>query len=258
MPAWVGLLLTLFRGHRQAGYFLGLLVLFGILSVWWQGKFFRYHWIILLPVLAPLAGYAFDVAVERLRALARPERLIALAALTFGLLLSVTDPLLATYDGYNYLADRLMGDLRRSEVDSRYAPVLRLNHELAQYVQAHSEAGETLYVWGVWPQALILSERRSPTRFVTNNGLRATWAPEAWRRELIDDLTAAPPRFIAVAGRDSQAWLVGTDETSAEHFCRKFPELRQIVDEQYVPVLNNGLFVLYDRTATEATADPRC
>jgi hypothetical protein len=61
------------------------------------------------------------------------------------------------------------------------------------------------------------------------------------------DLMAAPPRFFAVARGDNQPWLVGSSETSDEHLRDSFPELRRFLEERYVPVLDLGLFILYER-----------
>ena len=46
-------------------------MLLALLTVWWQGKYFDYHWLIVVPFLAPLAGYAFDEAINLTRSLAR-------------------------------------------------------------------------------------------------------------------------------------------------------------------------------------------
>jgi hypothetical protein len=75
---------------------------------------------------------------------------------------------------------------------------------------------------------------------------------------LLDDLEAKQPRFVAIAAGDFQPWLTGTEESSDQFFCNRFPEFKSFVSESYQPVLNNGLFVLYDREAPEGTAFPRC
>ena len=71
-------------------------------------------------------------------------------------------------------------------------------------------------------------------------------------------MRASPPRFFAVADGDRQPWLTGTDRTSREDFCSRFPQLRAFIEADYLPVLNNGLFILYDREATQATAVGAC
>ena len=256
--AWVGLLLLLIRGPRPAGYFLGLLVALAIASVWWQGKFFQYHWIITLPFLAPLAGYLLHDTLDRLWGLPRTPLLAAGAAGLIGIALMATDPLIQTYDAYNYLYDRVSGDRSQDEIDAIYTGVLGLNHELVDFVLANSEPDDPFVIWGPWPQAIYWADRPTSTRFITNPQLRADWAPDKWRREYVEDLRAASPRFFAVGDGDRQPWLTGTDRTSREDFCDYFPELRTLIEADYLPVLNNGLFILYDREASEPTATSAC
>ena len=256
-PAWAGLMMLLVRGPRPAGYFLGLLAAFAIVSVWWQAKFFAYHWIITLPFLAALAGYLVHEGIEALRGLSRTALAVAVAAALFGVATMITGPLFQTYDAYVNLYDRVSGERSQAEIDG-YSNVLALNHELVDYVRAHSEPNEAFVIWGTWPTALLWADRPSSTNFITSPGLRADWAPDKWREEYIDDLRSSPPRFFAVADGDFQPWLTGHDRSSRQDFCDHFPELRAFVDADYLAVLNNGLFILYDREATVSTARGAC
>jgi 4-amino-4-deoxy-L-arabinose transferase-like glycosyltransferase len=256
--AWVGLLLLLIRGPRSAGYLLGLLAAVAIASVWWQGKFFQYHWIITFPVLAPLAGYFLHSILEGLRGLPRTPVLAVSAAVLIGFGVMATDPLLRTYDAYSLLYHRVAGDRSQDQTDALYNSVLGLNHELVDYVRENSDPDEPFVIWGTWPQALLLADRPSSTSFVTSPALRAKWTPDKWRREYIEDLQAVPPRFFAVVEGDWQPWLTGTDRSSREDFCDNYRELRTLIEADYLPVFNNGLFILYDREATEAEATGAC
>jgi 4-amino-4-deoxy-L-arabinose transferase-like glycosyltransferase len=258
IPAWAALLIGLTRGPRRAVLFLATLALLGFVSVWWQGKMFRYHWLIVLPLLAPLAGYAIDQALVQVDRLSRRERLAGYTALAIGFVVFAMGPLLYAYDGYGLLLDRITGDKTASEVEARYVVERPANHEVVDYIRAEGSADDSFFVWGFWTIPHFLEERPLPSRFVTNAGLRATWAPAKWRRELIEDLEAARPRFIIVAAGDRQPWLVGTSQTSDEFYCNDFPALRSFVEDSYEPVVNNGLFTLYDREASEASAPGRC
>jgi len=60
------LLFALFRPKQAGGVWLiALLASLGVAAIWWQGKMFDYHWLILIPLLAPLAGFALDEVSER-------------------------------------------------------------------------------------------------------------------------------------------------------------------------------------------------
>ncbi len=238
--------------YAKGAYFVASLAALGVLGIWWQGKVFRYHWLIMIPLVAPLAGYAVDRTLRLFSPLGGRAAWAASVVLVGGLLLLATEPLLDTYDNYRTLVSFADGSLTRREVEARYEPLLSLNHDLVDYVRANGDADDRLFIWGLWPVTYFWLDRPLVDRFVGNHGLRATWAPESWRRELIDDLTAAPPRFFAVARGDNQPWLVGTSETSDKHLRDSFPELRRFLEGQYLLVLDLELFILYERTTLRA------
>jgi hypothetical protein len=181
--------------------------------------------------------------------LARRRARGAWALFAFGLLVLAFQPLLHTYDNYRTLASFANGSLSRREVEARYLPLLSTSHELVDYVRMNGDEDDRLFIWGFWPVAYWWLDRPPVDRFVANHGLRATWAPESWRDELMNDLRSAPPRFLAVARGDNQPWLVGTAETSDEHLRDRFPELRRFIEERYVLVRDMDLFVLYERVS---------
>jgi 4-amino-4-deoxy-L-arabinose transferase-like glycosyltransferase len=258
VPALAALLFGL-RERERAGavYLLAAVAGLGLLTIWWQGKMFRYHWLVMFPLLAPLAGYALDRTLRLFAPLGR--RVLWAAALVSlgGLALLAFEPLLETYDNYRSFVSFADGSLSRRQVEARYQPLLARNHQLVDYVREHGDPDDRLYVWGFWPVAHFWAERPLVSRFVINSGLRATWAPESWREELMEDLMSHPPRFFAVARGDNQPWLVGTGETSDAHLRDRFPELRRFLDERYVLVLDIDLFALYDLTAEQAADDTR-
>ena len=252
VPAATALLFALRQPrHATGAYFMASLAILGVLGIWWQGKMFRYHWLIIFPLLAPLAGYAVDRTLDLFSPLAwrASGGWAARALLLSGLLVLAFQPLSDTYDGYRTLVSRADGSLSRREAETRYEPLLSANHELVDFVRLNGDADDSLFIWGFWPIAHFWADRPLVSRFVVNSGLRATWAPESWRQELMEDLRSAPPRFVAVARGDDQPWLAGTSQTSDEHLRDSFVELRGFLEEQYLLVRDLGLFVLYERTA---------
>lgn len=253
VPAAVALFLALRHPRRaKAVYFVASLAILGVVQIWWQGKMFRYHWLAMFPLLALLAGYAVDRVGELSSSMGRREAWAAWVLLAGGLAVLASQPLAGTYDGYRTLVRYADGSLSRREVEMQHHPFLLGNHQLIDYVRANGDDDDQLFVWGFWPIAYFWAERPLVTRFVANNGLRATWTPESWRSEVMDDLRSASPRFLAVAVGDSQPWLVGTTETSDEHLRDSFPELRGFVEDNYVPVQNLDLFILYERMSPTA------
>lgn len=249
VPAGGAVLFAFFRPSEARGVALLVAVtLLGVAGIWWQGKMFSYHWLVLLPLLALLAGYALDQLVGQFRTLPRPRALGAWVVLAIGLIVLAYPTLRDTYTDYRILFRYVDGSMSRREVEAQYHPLYRQNHQLVDYIRAHSDEDDRVFVWGLWPQVYFWLDRPLLDRFLVNSGLRATWAPDSWRRELIEDLTVSPPRFFAVAYGDNQPWLVGNSQTSDQHLDESFPELRAFLLASYVPVLDLGLFVLYERS----------
>ena len=160
-----------------------------------------------------------------------------------------------TYDDYAILVHRVTGSMSGREVETHYNPLYAQNRQVVDYVRANGEPDDRIFVWGLWPQIYFWLDRPPVDRFIVDSGLRATWAPDSWRRELMDDFMSAPPRYFAVACCDVQPWLVGTTQTSDEHLRDSFPELKLFLENNYKPVFTLDLFLLYERVSASAGDD---
>jgi 4-amino-4-deoxy-L-arabinose transferase-like glycosyltransferase len=258
IPAWLALVLGLGRRSRPAIWLLSLLTGLAVVGVWWQGKLFHYHWLPLLPLMAPLAGYACDTLLDLVQPLGRRIQYQAAALLLAAFAVLGFGELLHRYDGADIFYDRVAGNITAAQAEDRFGTHNALVREMVDQIRVKSRPGDTYLVWGLWTLPYLDLNRPFPTRFIANHGLRALWAPEKWRAEFIDDMYRTRPRFIAVAAGDNMPWLTGADEASDQYICFIFPEFRQFIEDVYRAVLNNGLFVLYDREASEHTALPRC
>ncbi|MFB3923296.1 MAG: ArnT family glycosyltransferase [Terriglobia bacterium] len=114
------------------------------------------------------------------------------------------------------------------------------------YLRANSAPSDKVFVWGSEPLIYFITERRFPTRFVTNLALISPWAPSAWRSELVDDLKEAPPRFFIVARDDMVSSITYTYWDSERHL-QAFPELAIFIDDYYEPAEVLPYFTIYRR-----------
>ncbi len=248
VPAGGALLFAFFRPRHARGVaLLALLALLGVAGVWWQGKMFSYHWVVLLPLLAPLAGYSLDQLGALFAQLPRARALGAWAVLAIGLAALAYPTLRDEYDDYRVLFRYADGSMSRREVEAHYYPLYTPNHDLVDYVRANSGSNDRIYIFGLWPQVEFWLGRPPFDRFTVNSGLRATWAPQKYRDELMRDLRAHPPRYFAIGLGDNQPWLVGTTQTSDEFVRDDFPELRSFLAANYDLVRNLGIMVLFER-----------
>jgi len=255
VPAVGAALFAFFRPKHAGGVaLLALVALLGVATIWWQGKMFSYHWVILLPLLALLAGYALDQLGGLFARLPRPRALGASVVLAAALIVLAYPTFRDTYDDYRVLIRYAGGSMSGRDVETHYYPLYAPNRQVVDYVRAHGDSDDKIFVWGAWPQIYFWLDRPLVDRFLVNSGLRATWAPASWRRELMNDLESDPPRYFAVACCDVQPWLVGTAQTSDEHLRDSFADLRLFLEGNYKLVLTLDIFSLYERVPVAAEA----
>jgi len=129
-----------------------------------------------------------------------------------------------------------------------------------RYLKENSAPRDGVFVWGTQPLIYFLSQRRPPTRFLSNLGLISAWAPASWQVELVRDLQASPPRFVVVVRGDAIPSVSGTNMDS-EKYLSVFPKLAAFIADSYQPVTTIGNFVVYShreisRTQTPASSNP--
>ncbi len=124
------------------------------------------------------------------------------------------------------------------------------------YLRVNSSPSDKVFVWGSEPLIYFLTERRFPTRFVTNLALISPWAPSAWRSELVHELVRTPPRYFIVARDDMVSSITYTCWDSERHL-GAFPELAIFINDYYEPAEVLPFFTIYRRRSgtTAETSD---
>lgn len=211
------------RGDRFAREMLlvpgGLLAL-GLIAVAAQGKFFSYHWGVLVPFLAVAGAHGVTELGHR-----RP-RLVpgaAAGATLLGFLLApqwicnraAKNPRPTTYvrqtgNTWSYLLGRSDRAAFLRPFDGGYGYHYADEEAIGQSIRGRARPGDHLLVRGFEPTVYIVSGLRCPSRFFIELQLqerRVTFAREKWVEEYRQALVADPPRFV-VLGR-GQANRIG-------------------------------------------------
>jgi hypothetical protein len=214
------------------------------LLLWWlsamvhmlvQNKFYPYHG---LPLLAPgalLTAYLAVTTADASRSRRHWRALGAIEATVVGGLCllfwaAVARPAVVSWiragtwqleDVYSHFGTYGEGDYS-----------VRADIEVATYLKAHTTAEDTLFIWGFEPTVYFLAERSSASRFLYNFPLYGDYGLPEFRAQLVQELRANKPAYIAVVANDAMPWVTGTNDDSLTALA-KFHELEDLISEDY-------------------------
>ena len=234
----------------------------GFASTAMQVRFHDYYFQTCFPFFAMMWGYLIVKVYEGFRAVARKcaQRSWRLAQwlvwVVFANLVYMPLPeeVMTVKVEYKFLRE-WSHDPTRFYADYPWQrPIEQVRSQLgvAHYLKEHSAPGDGVFIWGGHALIYFLSDRRPPTRFVSNLGLMAAWSPPSWRAELMRDLEKSPPVFIVVASQDSVPTILYTYRDSKEYL-GVFPKLNSFITEHYRPAADFGPFDIY-RAVDSASA----
>ncbi|MGA2284967.1 MAG: glycosyltransferase family 39 protein [Dehalococcoidia bacterium] len=245
VPAAGALFVALAGSRRKETALVALLAIASLAGVWSQGKFFYYHYLAMIFPLALLAGFAIDRVFGY--ASGPGARRWAAYGLAGAFLVLLTPSLLSNpYEQYRQFLGVATGTVSRADNEAHWNSLLHYNREVVDYVNTNGGGDKSLFVWGNWPIVYWWADQPLVSRFIFDTPLSATWAPDIWRSELIDDLQTREPHFIAIAHEGAQPWMTGTSKTSDERL-QDYPALTQMLAQNYTPVFDNPLFGVFER-----------
>ncbi len=125
----------------------------------------------------------------------------------------------------------------------------RVTSETGQYLFAHSDAADRIFVWGQSPEIYLDAHRRPACRYITTFPLtgyvfggpihgfdtRSRILPGAWTN-LEQDFAKHPPTYIVD---------VRPDPKSAQYPVKNFPILAKLLAERYQPVADTAEAMIY-------------
>jgi hypothetical protein len=187
------------------------LLALGVLAVAVQGKYFSYHWGLLIPFLAAAAAYGI---AEQGRRHPRLVPWLAVSLTALGLALApewicnraAEAPRPTTYlrmsgSAWSYLLGRTPRSTFLEPFDGGYSYNYADEELVGQLIRRLARPGDSLRVVGFEPAVLVVSGLRCPSRFFIETLLRerrVTLSRKAWIREVEETYARHPPRFVVV------------------------------------------------------------
>ncbi len=214
---WVfslGAMLHLLAHERKRETFLVLAWTVGILiMIWGQGKFFGYHFLLILGPLSVLTGYGIKQFLKMESSwkdsiIAARNNMIAIVLWVF-LAGSLVVFLGSNYDYYRWNIQYLTGKITRDqyyEVFNEFPLHLysfRSDYDVVNYLKMHAQPGDSLRTINCGGDTIIhyLSGLRSATRFTStwylfNKGLYNNTLSDQLRDEFIEGISKEKPGYI--------------------------------------------------------------
>lgn len=213
--AFISALYILFKDRSNKNILIVSWALCSLLMVWGQGKFFGYHFIILVPPFAVLAGYGLP------RVLTGGSGLKGFIGNTLGdirknfmLTMAVVSLIgfgIANYDYYRWHGMYLFGKISREEYYSVFNEFpthpysFRSDYQIVKYLRDNYKSGEKLGIIFSAGDTIIpfLTGLLPATRFTqswylfsSDEGLCNQEITVNLRKEFVDQLISSAPKFI--------------------------------------------------------------
>ncbi|MCX5886857.1 MAG: glycosyltransferase family 39 protein [Proteobacteria bacterium] len=249
----------LYKEERRKRALLILWSIGTILSIcmgWWL---FYYHFVILIPPLALLTSYGFFQLFDRLPSQGRKaHQMIRSLILYLFIPFLLLEFLFAYYHSYvsTGIISALIGveKVNAEEIYSRYKVQeyntitdfsFREDYRLADYLKAHTNEGEKIFIWGWESLVYFLSEIEPTSRFIfiypliqSNLNIR-----EGTRKILWAEFQEKEPQYFIVAKNDQNP----IDEIGSERRLAFFPEIEELLKCKYVKEKETERFIIYRR-----------
>jgi hypothetical protein len=219
-----------------------------VAAIFSQGKGYEYHWLPLLPGLIIVSADA----LERLLSWSAGRFQVRGKALSYNTLAAMTTMSLLVLLGLGTWLPSwryMTGQETKAEYyaafnysGERYSAQESL--EVADYLAAHTNRDDTLFIWGMRPEVYLYSRLRPATRFIMHYPLASSWALPEWQTEALERLRANPPAYMLVLTKDSISFVTGYHGDSLKLLQKSTP-LNDWLRSAYAPETTIGNFQVW-------------
>lgn len=235
---------SLWRSNKTSAIVMILWLTFAAFCVILQGRFFKYHWVVIYPPVAFFCAAGFHALFFRSNANVsdenvRPNQILQVAASILLLVVVFHVTVRPAFEVANGLLFIVNGISNEQYYAGYGVPGPDL--QAAKYIQSKTEKNDRVFIWGWNISILYLSERQTVSRFGYSMPLlmgEGTKEREAYRQEFLNNLYADPPVYIVVAKQ--------SDVILGRHYdLSSFGELAEFVSSRYVEEKTFGDLALY-------------
>jgi hypothetical protein len=205
----------------------------GMISTIAQGKYFTYHYLMVLAPVSILMGYVIASGVllllDKMGTRQAFKKIIPGAVFLMGIfVVNVVHP-------YAELATSLKHGLKEYWLSRYNLPHDYNVHDIilmSDWLKEKTEPNEKVFVWGYDPTITFLAEREISSRFLYNYPFRVSFKNPNYIDELMGALQSNPPKILVVGSKDETPDVTGNTLDSLA-LLNKYPRLVQYLNAKY-------------------------
>ena len=236
--------LMLWRISKKKAVVVVFWILISFFIVIVQNRYYAYQWVIIYPPIVLLCAVGFHTifflnqsTVSEPKAQHRqPVQLLGIFMLVVIIFYATIHPLFEVSKWISYISNR---NSREQYYDSFGIPGSDI--QAANYIQERTTEGDKIFIWGWNASIYFLSSRQSSSRFGYSLPLlmgEGTEVREAYRLELLGDLSSNPPVYIVVAP-------LADDIVGKKYFLSDFTGFADFLSTRYVEEKVFGDLIIY-------------
>jgi hypothetical protein len=222
---------VLWKSRRPVAVVLLVWIAATVALVTWQGRFYAYHWLPMLPAMTVLAAIGVRALAQRAPAVGQIAAAILLLSCAASILL----------EGARFLAWQVGAIDRSAYYDGYGEPGADMR--AVEWLETKAGPGK-VFGFGFNCGVPWLAGRASVSRFCYALPLmmgQGTSVQSQYRAEALDALAVDPPRYIIVGTLSQQ--ILGAELTIAD-----FAELQSLVQRRYHEVARFGAITILEMT----------
>ncbi len=220
-----------------------LCLIFALLGVLFERKFFPYHYTRGFVFFAPFVAVGV-FATWRWLSSRRTSTVIVIV----GLLAIFFSPVMQVYTQtitwpLAIASGKSREQMVQAKVKDYYAAEQR---EVGEYLKPRIPANENMFFWGNGVGVYHYAEQRPKTLALTVTPFITDWTSKRWKDTLMSQVIRTNPLYFIVEQGDTRSYISGTNTDSYGHL-QRWSELATFVTTRYDEEKRIGHFILYRR-----------
>lgn len=220
-----------------------LCLVFALLGVLYERKFFPYHYTRSFVFFAPFVAIGVIAVWQWLG-----SRRVSLAIIFLAALALFFSPVMQTYtQTISWPLTVLSGADREAIVQAKvknyYAAEQRT---VGGYLKTKLRAKENIFFWGNGVGTYYFAEQVPQTFALTVTPFITSWTTQGWKDTLLSQLERTSPAYFIVEHGDARDYISGTKLDSYAHM-QAWGALRTFLESKYFEEARIGHFTLYRR-----------